>query len=274
MQHILPIKTAHSKEQGLTIVEMILVIVLLGILFPIFAYLLINMYHDSFYLNDKVKASSETIQALSYIEEGTRSANAFQAVVPAPYSDFYGPHDLGTAGAQAWSYKGDSATSRVLIMQNYSTTTGTLNDGRRPVFINGPDFDCATQVYYQPQLTYITIYFLKNQTLYRRILTDKTTALCPGYTQQQKQTCPPYISPANSSCEANDEAIVQNVSNFSVTYHQISSAGTSTQIDPSYTSTNPAILASADYANVTITTSLRGGAVTNTMTQRMTKVNQ
>lgn len=268
--------TSRSSEKGFTIVELSLVIVLLGILFPMFSYFLVSMYRDAYYLNDKVKSSSEITQALSYMEEGVRSANAFQTGIQGVFSDFYGPHDLGTAGAQAWSYKGDSATNRVLITQNYSTTTNAFNSGRQPVFTNKPGFNCTTQIYYQKQLTYMAIYFVKDGTLYRRLLTDKTTPLCPSNTQQQKQTCPPYISDAtrDSSCEAYDEALANNVTNFTAEYFQVSVDGVSTQIDPSYTSTDATVLSVADYVNVTIAISSRGGSVTNTLTQRMTKVNQ
>lgn len=277
MLHIHRIKKAfHSNEQGFTIVELSLVIVLLGILFPIFSFLLVSMYRDAYHLSDKVKSSSEISQALMYMEENVRSANAFQTGIQGAYSDFYGPRNLGTAGVQAWSYKGDSATSRVLITQNYSTTNNALNSGRQPVFINNPGFNCTTQIYYQKQLTYMTIYFVKDGTLFRRLLTDKTTPLCPSNTQQQKQTCPPYISDAtrDSSCEAYDEVLANNVTNFTAEYFQASVDGAATQIDSSFTSTDATVLSVADYINVTVAISSKGGAITNTMTQRMTKVNQ
>ena len=266
----------RSSENGLTIVELSLVMVLLAILFPIFYSLLVNMYHDAFYLNDRVRSGSKTTQALFYIEENVRSANAFTTNIPSGYSDFYGPHNLGTAGAEAWSYKGDSASSRVFITQNYSTTTNALNSGRQPVFTNNPIYNCTSELYFQKQLMYMTVYFVKDGTLYRRLLTDRATALCPGNTQQQKQTCPPYISEGSrdASCEAYDEALASNVTNFTVAYFQVSIDGTSTQIDAPYSSTDPAVLSAADYANVTISTSTRGGSVVSSMTQRMTKVNQ
>jgi Tfp pilus assembly protein PilE len=268
--------TSRSSEKGLTIVELVLVIVLLGILFPLFSTLLVSMYRDAIYLNDRVKSNSEITQALFYMEENVRNASTFQTAVPGEYSDFYGSHNLGTAGSEAWINKGDSATSRVLITRNYSTTSNTLNSGKQPVFVNSPSFNCTTQIYYQPQLTYVTIYFVKDGTLYRRLLTNKTTALCPGNVQQQKQTCPPYIPDATRdvSCEAYDEVLANNVTNFTVGYYQVSVDGSSAQIDASYVSTDASILSAVDYANVAITVSTRGGELTNTITQRMTKVNQ
>jgi hypothetical protein len=257
-------------------VELIIVIVVIGIIFPVFSALFVNTYHDAYVADNKTKASTMILQALSYINEAAVSTNDFQTGISSPFTDAYGPNDLGSSGAQAWTYKGKSSTNRVLITQNYATTVNALNTGRQPVFENTAAFNCTTQMSYQPQLVYMTIFFVKNNTLYRRILTDTTTAVCAGNTQQQKQSCPPYIASGSldATCKANDEILATNVTGFSVDYFQIASDGTSTQIDPTYASSDPTILTAADYINLTITASANSGGTTTTMTQRMTKVNQ
>ena len=263
-----------SQKGGFTIVEVMIVLVVVGLIFPLFTFIL-NMYHDAYYLDEKVKMSTEASQALWYMEDNVRIAGSFLTSVPSAYTDPYGPHNLGTAGAEAWSYKGDSAASRVLITKNYSTTANPLNSGRQPVFKNTAAFNCTTQMLYQPQLTYVAIYFVKDKTLYYRLVTDKVSALCPGNVQQQKHSCPPYItSGRHASCQANDEILATNVSNFTVAYYQIIQDGVNVQLDATYTSSDPDILVTADYAEVTLTESTRDGAVTTTLKQRMTKVNQ
>lgn len=255
-------------------VEVVIVVVIVGMIFPLFAFIL-SMYHDAYYLDEKVKMSSEASQALWYMEDNVRVAAAFKATVSSEFVDPYGPHNLGTAGAEAWSYKGDSATSRVLITKNYATTKNALNTGRQPVFKDTVDFNCTTEMSYQPQLTYISIYFVRNNTLYFRLVPDKVSLLCPGNTQQHKLSCPPYItSGRHASCETNDEILATNVSNFSIAYYETVSEGVDAPIDASYASSDPEVLASVDYAIVTITQSTRGGAITSTLTQRLTKVNQ
>ena len=273
------LRMQHTKRQadqkGFTIVELIVVIVVLGGVFPLLMSLLLGAYTDAFNTADRVKSNSEVMQAVWYMDDNIRVASAYNATVPSQFTDAYGPRNNGTAGAEAWSYKGSASTSRVLITQSYATSANPLSTSRQPVFVSSADFDCTTQMYYQPQLTFITVYFVKDGTLYRRILTDTTTALCAGNTQQQKKTCPPYITTGrHSSCEANDEVLATNVTNFSVEYFQTTQAGSDVPVDPSYTSNDSTILSSADYAKVTITTSLKGGDVVNTVTQRMTKVNQ
>lgn len=268
-------RTMRRIDSGMTVVEIAVVIVIIGLLFPLFG-LILNMYQDAFKADDKAKMQSQTMQALWYMDDHVRLSNTFMATVPAPYSDAYGPHNSGTVDAEAWSYKGDSATSRVLITRGFATSVNALNTGRQPVFVNTPEFNCSTQMYYQPQLNYMTIYFVRESTLYRRVLTDTSTALCPGNVQSQRQSCPPEIAVGSrhASCQANDEVLATNVTSFTLEYFQIVSDGTSTPVDPGFTSTDPDILAGADYVNATITTSVKNGTITNSVTQRLTKVNQ
>ena len=276
MLHTQRIKNRLREARGFTIVELAVVILVIGVIFPVFSMLIIGSYKDTVFLDDTVKMNTEVKQALWYMDDSVRTANSFSAVVPVEYNDPYGAQNLGSSGANAWSYKGSAASNRVLITKNYATTVNPLNTGRQPVFRNTSEFNCATQMYYQPQLQYVTIYFVNNQTLYKRILTDTVSPLCPGNVQQQKQTCPPYVAMGirDVSCLANDEILATKVTNFSVQYFSVSQDGSSTQIDPSYTSTNAAVLSPADYVLVSITTATRNGAVTSTLTQRMTKVNQ
>ena len=268
--------SSRQRESGLTIVELAVVVVVLGVIFPIFSALIVTAYRDVVYQDDRVKMTTEVKQALWYMDDGIRTANSFVAAVPNTFTDPYGPHGAGTDGAEAWSYRGDSATSRVIITQSYSTTVNALNTGRQAVFKNTSQFNCTTEMYYQPQLSYTSIYFVQNQTLYRRTLVDTTTALCPGNAQTQKQSCPPTIAIGSrqAPCQANDEILATKISEFSVKYYQIIQDGTSIEIDPTYSSSDPAVLATADYVVVTIGTSSRNGAVTTSLTHRMTKVNQ
>lgn len=275
MQRIQLTKLKAKYPRGFTVVELAVVVVVVGVIFPVFSMLIINTYRDTFILDDQQKATSNIMQALWYMDDSIRTGNAFLATVPTPYTDAYGANSSGSSGGQAWSYKGRSATDRFLIVKNYATTTNAINTGRQPVFRNTSDFNCTTEMYYQPQLSYLTIFFVKDNNLYKRLLTDTVTALCPGNAQNQKQTCPPYITTGrHASCQANDELLVSNVTSFTLEYYQITADGSSVQIDPTYTSTDPDILVAADYVNVSVSASGRANATPITLTQRMTKVNQ
>lgn len=274
MQHFQPINSS-SHTLGFTIVEAVVTMVILSIIIPVFGVILNDAYRSAFNLNGRLQATGQMQQALDYMNDTARNASAYLATIPAPYTDAYGANNQGTGSGNAWSYKGNSTTDRVLITASYATTTTALNTGRQPVFENTPDFNCTSQMYYQPELQFITIYFVHQTTLYRRILTDTSTPLCPGNAQAQKQSCPPYLTPPlDVSCKANDEILATDVTNFTVAYYQIATAGSSTVIDPTYSSTDPTILSAADYAIVTISETTNHGSQNSTVTQRLTKVNQ
>lgn len=275
MQHMHPTRQSSSKS-GFTIVELLVVTAVLGIIITVLFYSLIIAYREVSTLNDVETATKDLYSALWYFDDSVRVSNTFLMSVPSPYTDPYGPHNIGSSGGEAWSYKGDSSTSRVLMTKSYATSANLFGTGRGPVYAQSVTYNCTTQLHYQPQLSYVSIFFLRNSTLYKRILTDTTTTLCPGNSQFQKQSCPPYISRGtwNPLCLTQDEVLANNISEFKVGYYQTTSAGTGIQIDPTYTATDPSTLDAADYVIVTLTSSIRGGVKTKTVQQQMTKVNQ
>lgn len=260
---------------GFTIPELIVVISIMGIIISTIMSILIHTYVDVLYLNNQVTSNNELSDAFWFMDDNVSLASRFLMTVPSPFVDTYGPHDSGTSGSEAWSYKGDSATSRVLITKRYATNNNSLTTSRGPVYENTVNFDCTTQMRYQPQLPYISIFFLKNGTLYRRVLTDTSTPLCPGNSQYQRQSCPPYLNKStwNASCKANDEVLAMNISAFKVDYYQQISGSSGVQIDPNYTSTDPTTLDAADYILVTLTSSYNNRNQNTSMQLRITKVN-
>lgn len=265
-------RTKLHLHPGMTLVELIVVMAIMAVMIPVFAVVLIGSYRDSYYSNERVQATNQIMQALQYMEDSVRSAHSYLVAVPSPYTDAYGPHNAGSSGGEAWSYKGDSASSRVLIVQSHATTQPTLGTGRRSVYRADGGYNCTTQKEYKPKLDYLTIFFVRGGNLYKRLLTDVTTPLCAGEIQAELQTCPPEIPTGSldASCEARDELLTANVSGFNVTYWQDTYLN---QID-AYNSSDPTILDGADYITIDLTTTTHNGQIVQTMTQRMTKVNR
>jgi len=264
--------TRHLRDQGMTLVEVIIVVAIMGVLIPVFAVVLIGSYRDSSYTNERAQVTNQVLQGLQFMEDGVKAANAYKVDMASPYTDAYGPHNLGTAGAEAWSYKGSSSTSRVLIISSYATTQASLGTGRLPVYRSDGTFNCTTQKQYEPKLEFLTIFFVRNGTLYRRVLNDRVSPLCAGEVQSEQQSCPPEIAPGSldASCQTRDEVMARNVVNFSVTYWQDTYVS---QID-AYNSSDPTILDGADYITVDLGMSTHNGQVTQSMTERMTKINR
>lgn len=264
-----------SRQAGFTLVELMTVVVIIGIILPVIAAIMIYAYRGANDANSRVQASSQLKQALNSMESDVKLATDFLMVVPSGFTDPYGQVNAGTNGANAWNYKGGGAGQRILITSNLATTARSGSDGRQLVYVNSgnPKYDCAGNMYYQPILSYTTIYFLNNKTLYRRILTNTSLSLCQA--QSQLQSCPPYLSSTwNAICKANDEAIATNITKFDIAYYQLNGSQPSTQIDPTFSSNNSTTLEDADYVMITLTATNSSGSTTYMMNQRITKVNQ
>jgi len=270
MRHTPRIRRFH--EQGITLVEVVVVITIMAIMIPVFAVVLIGAYRDSVYANERIQTTTQVMQGLQFMEDGVKTASAYVVAVPSPFTDAYGPNNLGSSGGEAWSYKGSSSTSRVLILSSNATTEASLGTGRLPVYRSDGAFNCTTEKQYQPKLEYLTIFFVREGTLYRRVLNDRVSPLCAGEAQAEQQSCPPEIASGSldSSCQTRDEVMARNVVDFDVTYWQDAYV---TQID-AYNSTDPTILEAADYITVDIGMSTHGGQVTVSMTGRMAKINR
>lgn len=223
----------------------------------------------------KIDATTDVKRALSSINEDTVLATDFLTQVPSEYQDAYGSHRLGTSGGEAWSYEGDSSNSRVLIVRNLATSQNSGGSARRPIYIDSASYNCTTTLASQPKLTYISIYFVYQDKLYKRILTDKTQTLCPSQAPYQLHTCPPDISPGSwdSSCEANDEILATNVSKFQVSYYQSGSVPGGTLVAGQYSSSDPNILQAANIVDVTIEEDFAGLTDPISITQSFARIN-
>lgn len=257
-----------KRPQGFTIVELMLVTVIIGIVLSGLFYSFLTSYRIANNNQIQQSLSSGAQVAMGVIERDVRYSTGFSTTIASPFSDPYGPDNSGAT----WSYKGTpaSANSRALILSAYATTQNPLSSSRQTIYENGV-YACGSQMYYNIQLPYTVIYFVRGNVLYRRTLTDATTPICNG-PQAQKQSCPPAVTPWNSICKAQDEVIAKNVTGLSIDYYQ--ERATSPIINE-YTSTNPGILGMADDAQVTLTLSGTGASssLTSTISLRITKVN-
>lgn len=209
-------------SSGVTVVELIVVMVVMGILLTYFAAVLTSLYGESFIVKARSQADSTLQAAFDIIEKDIRYSVAFKHSNQAPFVDTFGMST--TEGANyTWSYSGSGAESRVLLLSSNAINQRSSSTIRRPVYARTTSYNCAEQMVYQPNIQYMTIYFVRDSVLYRRILTDVTTDRCPGQTMAQLQSCPAVAVEgglgAGSLCKARDEAIAQNVTALKVDYY-------------------------------------------------------
>lgn len=268
--------TRHSA--GFTLVELLIVIMIIPILIAGFIFVIFNTV-DAMSKSKQQLALTSQVQDAAYImERDVRLNRGFNTVISSSYSDPYGPNSSGAA----WNFAGISSDSRVLILSVPAVTSPSLNGDRDPVYLNSSlmtppptnVYNCTDQLHYNPVLGTRVIYFVRNSTLYRRILTNTTSPTCNNEKQYQKQSCPPELrSTWNSICKAADEVIAKNVTQFSVDYYTDQD---SAPISGQYSSSAPDALSDADSIGVTIKNERRiaGQPVNGIVQLRMTKANE
>lgn len=243
---------------------MIIVVAMIPLLVTMFILTLHQISTNAGQQSTQMVLSDNAQLAMDTIEQDIKISTAFNQTVVAPFSDSYGPNNSG----DAWSFGGTSAQSRTLILSGIATTSNSSTSSRTPVYVAGGIYDCsAAQMAYNAMLTYRIIYFVREQTLYRRVLTDNTgPSLCNG-PYSQKQSCPGELSGGwNAVCAARDEIVARSVTTFSVTYY---TQQQSTSLSTIYADMNPDDMAQADDAEITLNLTRKSGGIDVTTNQKL-----
>lgn len=286
-----------KSARGFTVIELLIAIILSGVVVTVFISTLITMVRTATVQKIQLELSQKDQIALNTIERDIRMAKAFDTT-PA-YSTFidkYGPTNTDQGWNGTWSYKGTDADHRVLILRESATTTNPLRASRTPVYVNGritsayavqdttlncTAYDASTAptggLSYNPTLPYYLIYFVRDNTLYRRTLTDTTTTLCNGQQQYEKQSCPEVDATPDTTCQAYDELIATNVGSFTVAYNTIDYTGGTTTITDINAYSQSASDIFTEVSNAVVTLKLQktayGSARSATLSVRVSRVN-
>lgn len=258
-----PTRHFSRNDTGMTIVETVIVVTIITAVILGFILALDRTLTEASRTGAIANLNSQASRAIDRIEHEVVSASKFHATIASPFSDPYEP------GA-GWSHVGDGENDRVLILSQPATSLRDRATSRELTYQDGPSYTCsATDLRYNPVHTYRAILFVDNNTLYKRFLTDETTALCNS--QIQKQSCPAdAIGTWPAICEVRDEVIARDVSDFDVSYYR---AGESSAIADAYT--DPSLLAKAVSVDVVLTLSEPSGAdpASSTVTIHATRAN-
>ena len=262
-------------NRGYTLIEIVVAIMVFSIIVLVFGIALTSSYDAAFVSKARSQTAVTLQNAMDIIEKDVRYSVEFNGTTEAPYTDLYGRSTTQSANSYIWNYNGLGDDSRVLILSNYASSMRSSSDARRPIYIKRVDanliYSCTNMPEYLPKLQYRTIYFLQDKKLYRRILTDTTTAICDGQTQAQKQSCPAtaFSGTTPAICKARDEIVAQNVSAFSVTYYK----DADTLVDNQYRPNGESFLIEADLVTVKLTLKMPPRNEAQTTTLQITRIN-
>jgi len=253
---------SHTRlhQRGFTIVELLLAVSLSSVVVVVFIGMIMNTYIRSGRNTVQLELNGNLQNALVDVERDIRLSTKYSTVLPSPFSDPNAP-------SGGWTHRGTPSDEdkRVLILKANATTNNPYSPSRQPLYVHGglanpyivqdALLNCSSTppngtLYINPQLPFYIVYFVDNNKLYRRILTDTSTTVCNGAQQYQKQSCP---SGTGGSCTAKDEIIATDVTKFSVDYYQQTDdpSPTFVLLDP-YKTVDPDNLALADNLHVTI----------------------
>lgn len=209
---------AH-QQRGFTLVEMLVVAPIVILTIGAFLTVMISMTGEVLASRASNTLSYNVQDALNRIEQDVKLSSNFLAT----------NNVLGTAQGynddttNFTNIAGASGTS--LILNMVATTTNPISASSAYVYLKNKPNDCTAPQGNTP-FTYNVVYFIKNNTLYRRTImptnyNDTTNTVCS--TPWQQPSCSPTYMDAQSGspfCKTKDIQLVDGVTpaNFSVQY--------------------------------------------------------
>ena len=273
-----------SNKRGFTLIEMLIIAPIVILMIGIFISAIVNMTGDVLSTRASNSLSYNIQDALNRIESDVTSSGAFLAT-----------NDIALVSPQGYDdntgvFKNSISTGPMLILKTYTTNINPQNSARNIVYMSGQPNACSSSLYNQNQpLMMNTIYFIKNNTLWRRVvapanyanagcITNVGTPLATTGAPWQRPSCTPTVS--GTMCPTKDEELVDNVDSFSVSYYTTPHSTTENTIasDPTHIYSDNvrfAALQASSTVSVTINSSntIAGRSISQSGTIRATSPN-
>jgi competence protein ComGC len=209
MQH-----NSNNKLDAFTIVEILIVAPIVILVIGVFIGAIVNMTGDVLSSRGANVMASNIQDTLSRIKQDVNLSGSFLATNNITVTSPQGYNNDTTAFHNA-----DSTNGTMLILNAYATTNNPLSSIQNIIYANSPNLCSSAQVSLNPPLTMNIIYFVKNNTLWRRVImpSNYTTAGCSLPWQQP--SC--AIGQIGTMCKAQDIDLVDGVSSsgFNVSYY-------------------------------------------------------
>jgi len=199
----------NTEHNGFTLVEILVVAPIVILAIGVFITMIVTMTGDIMASRGANSLAYNVQDALSRIEQDVKHSGAFLATnniitTPQGYDNAVAPFDNANT---------DTAIGPMLILNVYTTTSNPVSPTRNIVYTKNPNA-CGSNLKSQnPPVMMNVVYFIKNNTLWRRTLAktgynDITNITCDVPWQQP--SCYPGIS--GTICKAQDIKLVDGVS--------------------------------------------------------------
>lgn len=268
-----------QSTRGFTLVEMLVVAPIVILAIGAFVTVMVAMTGQVIATRSENVMAYDTQNALDQMEQDVKLSGAFLANNDFTLQSPQGYTDSTGTTASFENANTDATRGTMLILRSFMTDKNPLDPARSIVYTNQPSSSCDSGVVTGNQpFTQNIVYFVKNNTLWRRTLVQQGASaptLCS--TPWQLPSCTPGVT-RGSYCKVDDERLLDNVSAFSVQYFDnASDTAADTAASDSTASDSARATALAGDSTITITLTATqttaGRSVTFSGSMRATKLN-
>jgi type II secretory pathway pseudopilin PulG len=217
-------KIKRNQSAGFTLVEILVIAPIVILVIGAFVGVTLTMTGEilTTRANDSLLYSVQ--DSLDRMSTDVRSSNNFLAANNITISSPQGS-DNSTAGF----VNVGGANGPELILDSTATTANPNLLTSQPVYLqNSPNACASSAVQQNATLHYNIVYFVNNNTLYRRIITNSNFLTAGCTTPWQRPNCAAGMTGA--LCKTNDEVLISNVSGITLQINYYTSANDSSPI--------------------------------------------
>lgn len=264
--------TQPNKQSGFTLIEVLIITPMVLLIIASFVVVIVNLTGDALSNREQLVQARDTQAALDRIEQDIRLSTRFLAQNRVTLSSPQGYDDNTSAFTNVGS------NGNALILQSFTTDANPIDSTRNLVFLTNSPNACGSVLESSNAPYYVNIvYFVKNNSLYRRVLATDNPVPAPCTTPWQQTTCSAGLT-NGGTCKSEDTLLASGVSNIAIDYY--TGANSTTPIaDASSTSLSvaqrDAVLATTASVRVslTITKTAAGRDITYTGATRVARLN-
>lgn len=261
-----------NNHKGFTLVEVLIVTPMVLLIIASFVVVIVNLTGDALSSREQLVQARDSQDALDRIEQDIRLSTRFLAQNRVTLSSPQGYDDNTTPFTNVGS------NGNALILQSFTTDANPIDSSRSLVFLTNSPNPCGSTLVTSNAPYYVNIvYFVKNSTLYRRVLTTNNPIPAPCTTPWQQSTCSVGLT-NGTTCKSEDTILATGVSTINIDYYTGANS-TTPMADASSTSKTVAerdvVLATTASVRVslTLTKTAAGKTITYTGATRVARLN-
>lgn len=258
-----------NLKHGFTIIEILVVAPIVILVIGTFISAIVSMTGEVLVSRGTALLSYNVQDALNRIEQDITTSDAYLAT-----NNINIVSPQGYNNDTTYFHNADTTNGTMLILNTYAATENPLSSTRNTIYIpNTPNACSSPSINKNIPVVMNTVYFVKNNTLWRRTIATGSYATIGCSIPWQQPSCAPGVT--NAFCKTQDIRLVDGIQSggFSVRYYPSPISTTASPIASDSTQTDADRLValqtnSTAVVTITATNTIAGRSVTQTGTIR------